>query len=344
VKLPADKITSQLKKGLAPVYFITGDETLLVGEAMDAIRAAARAQGFSERETYVADARFDWDGLRGGLDNMSLFAERKIIEVQLATGTPGREGSKAIIEYLGNPPADTLLLISAPKLDQRSSSTKWAKALEQQAVWVTVYSVQPDRLPGWLGQRMRQAGLEFEQAAVDILAARIEGNLLAAQQEISKLALLVPGQTVTADIVLKSVADGARFDIFQLADAAISQDVGRAVRVFYGLKREGTPAALVLWALIREVNTLLSLWTRIDQGETPGRAMQGLRVWQSRQTMFNRALRSHDARSIRQLATRSGVTDRVVKGVHHGKPWGALLELLLLIASPQQQMLVGFDQ
>ena len=343
MKLPADKINSQLKKGLAPVYFITGDETLLVGEAMDAIRAAARAQGFSERETHVADARFDWAGLRGGLNNLSLFAERKIVEVQLATGTPGREGSKAIIDYLDDPPPDTVLLISAPKLDKRSSATKWAKALEQHGVWVAVYAIPPDRLPGWLGQRMRKAGLEFEPAAVDALAVRIEGNLLAAQQEISKLALLAQGEPVTAETVIKSVADGARFDIFQLADAAINQDVGRAVRVFYGLRREGTPAPLVLWALIREINTLLSLWTRIDQGETPGRAMQSLRVWQSRQSMFNRALRNHNSASIRKLAARSGLTDRVVKGAHRGKPWDALLELLLLVVSPQRRALSGYD-
>jgi DNA polymerase-3 subunit delta len=341
VKLTADKISSQLKKGLAPVYFITGDETLLVGETMDAIRLAAREQGYSERETHVADAYFDWTGLRSGLNNLSLFAEKKLVEVQLQTGTPGRDGAKALTEYLEDSPADTTLVIQAPKIDKRGSATKWAKALQTSGIWVTVYSIPPERLAGWLAQRMTRAGLKFETEACEALAARVEGNLLAAQQEIDKLALLMRDQTITAEAVVKGVTDGARFDVFQLADAAISQNLGRALRVFYGLKREGTPAPLVLWALAREINTLISIWTRMDQGESLGRAMQSLRVWQSRQALFQRALRAHGESSIKRLAARTGLTDRVVKGMHTGRPWDALLELLLLLASPERPALVG---
>lgn len=348
VKLPADKITKALAKELAPVYFITGDEALLVGEAMDAVRAAARKQGYTERETYAADARFDWQSLRAGLDNLSLFSERKIIEVNLTTGTPGREGSKAIVEYLADPPEDTLLIISAPKLDKRSATTKWAKTLEAKGVWVTVYSVPPDRLPAWLAQRVRAAGLEFDQEAIEALAARVEGNLLAAQQEISKLALLAQDgeetRQITAEMVCRSTADGARFDVYQLADAAIGQDAARAIRVLYGLRKEGVAAPLVMWALAREVNTLLSVWVRVDQGESPGRAMQSLRVWQSRQSMLMRALRNHSEPTLRDLAARSSRTDRIVKGAGAGRPWDALLELLLHLASPQRPLLNGFGQ
>jgi DNA polymerase-3 subunit delta len=341
VKLTADKIASHLKKGLAPVYFITGDESLLVGETMDALRAAAREQGFTERETHAADARFDWSTLRDGLDNLSLFADKKLVEVQLATASPGREGAKALVAWLENPPADTVLLVQAPKIDKRGSATKWAQTIQSEGVWVTVYSVPPERLPGWLKQRFAQAGLQCEAGATEALAARVEGNLLAAQQEISKLALLMPGKTISAEVVVKGVTDGARFDVFQLGDAALGQDLGRSLRVFYGLRREGTPAPLVIWALAREISTLVSLWTRVDQGEAPGRALQSLRVWQNRQGFYQRALRAHDARTIEALARRCAITDRVVKGAHPGRPWEALLELVLLLASPQRPALVG---
>ena len=325
------------------VYFITGDEALLVGEAADAVRSAARAQGFTERETHVADAKFDWQALRAGLDNLSLFADKKLVEIRLQSGTPGREGSKALIDFLDHPPADTLLLISAPKVDKRSTTTKWAKAIEKQGVWVTVYTIPPDKLPSWLAHRMRAAGLAFDQEAVEVLASRVEGNLLAAQQEISKLALLADKHQVTADIVLKSVADGARFDVFQLADAAVGQDVRRAVRVLYGLRNEGTPAPLVLWALVRDANTLVSAWLRVQQGDPPARVMQELRIWRNRQGIFSRALRNHDAHSIRKLTAKSAGTDRVVKGARPGQPWEALLELSLLMASPKQANLNGYE-
>ncbi len=309
---------------------------------MDTIRAAARDQGFTERDTHVADARFDWQALRGGLDNLSLFAERKIVEVRLATGTPGREGSKAIIEYLNDPLPDTVLLISAPKVDKRTANAKWAKALDQQAVWVTVYPVPPERLQDWLGTRLRSAGLSFDAAALEALASRVEGNLLAAQQEISKLALLVPDMNVTADSISQSVADGARFDVFQLADAAVGQDVARAIRVLYGLRKEGVAAPLVLWALAREVNSLVAVWAKVDQGTPVGRAFQELRVWRSRQPLLTKALRSHNENSIRKLILRTGLTDRIVKGASPGQPWGALLELVLHMASPQQAVLNGY--
>jgi DNA polymerase-3 subunit delta len=341
VKLTADKIASHLKKGLAPVYFITGDESLLVGETMDAIRAAARDQGYTERETHAADARFDWSNVRNGLDNLSLFAEKKLVEVQLATASPGREGAKALVAWLHDSPPDTVLVVQAPKVDKRGSSTKWVQAIQTDGVWVTVYSVPPERLAGWLRQRFAQAGLDCEPGAAEALAARTEGNLLAAQQEISKLALLLPDKKVTAEVVVKGVTDGARFDVFQLGDAVLGQDLGRSLRVFYGLRREGTPPPLVLWALAREVSTLVSLWTQLDQGEAPGRAMQSLRVWQSRQGLYQRALRAHDANSMQALARRCALTDRIVKGAHPGKPWEALLELVLLIASPQRPALAG---
>ncbi|MEC9375693.1 MAG: DNA polymerase III subunit delta [Pseudomonadota bacterium] len=343
MKVSVDNINSQLNKELASVYFITGDENLLVGEVKDKIRSFARSQGFDERETHTVDAKFNWDELRQSLNNLSLFSARRIIELDLISGSPGRDGSKAIINHLDNPPPDTLLIISAPKLDRRASKAKWAQKIEKQGCWVSVYSISPERLSGWLSHRMKKNGLKFETSAIDALATLVEGNLLAADQEIKKLALLEHNKTLTEEIILRAVADGARFDIFQLADAAINQDSPRAIRVFYGLKREGTPAPLVLWALIREINTLISLWSLIDQGEKLDLAMQNLRIWDSRKSMFRCALKNHDESSIRLLSLRSTLTDRVIKGAHEGKPWDSLLELLLLLVSPKSKLLDGYN-
>lgn len=353
MKLTADKISSALNKSLSPVWFVSGDEPLLVGETIDAIRAAARSQGFDERESHTADTKFKWKELRAGLDNMSLFASRKIIEVRLATGKPGREGGAVIVDLVTAPPPDTLFIISAPRLDKATSNSKWARTLASGGVYVDVRSPSAEQLPGWLRNRLRAEGLECDDEALEMLALRVEGNLLAAQQEISRLALLVRSEDpakdkggklpITVDVVRQSVADGARFDVFQLADAAIGQDVTRAIRILYGLRNEGVAPALTLWALAREASTLVSLWTRVAAGTPPGRAMAEAKVWSSRQSLVARALQTHDESSIRRLAAKAGLTDRIVKGASPGLSWNALLELLLLIAQPQRSMLSGYE-
>ena len=334
MKLTADKIEAQLSKGLSPVYFVSGDEPLLAGEVTDTIRTEARRQGYEERESHSADARFKWSELLTGLGTLSLFASHKIVEIRLTTGKPGREGGAAIVELVANPPPDTLFIITSPRLDKRTAGTKWAKSLERGGIWVDIKPLSPAALPAWLEARMRRAGLECDAEAIEILAARVEGNLLAAQQEIGKLELLVDDGRVTGDIVRRSVADGARFDVFQLADAAVGQDVTRALRVLYGLRTEGIAPALVLWSLAREATALVSLWARVDQGTTPGIAMGEARIWRSRQPLFNRALNNHDERSVRQLSAKASLTDRIVKGASPGQPWNALLELVMCMARP----------
>lgn len=343
MKLTADKINAQLSKCLSPIYFISGDDPLLVSEVADAVRAEARRQGYDERETHSADARFDWVGLRAGLDNLSLFASRKIVEIQLMTGKPGREGGAAIVELVANPPPDTLFIITSPQIDKRTASAKWAQALERDAIWVVIRALTPAQLPGWLAGRMRTAGLSFDEEAIEILAARVEGNLLAAQQEISKLVLLAEGQQVTAEVVQRSVANGARFDVYKLADAAVGQDAARAIRILYGLRKEGIAPALTLWALVREVNLLVTLWSRVEQGTPPGRAMGEVRVWRNRQPLLSKALHNHDERSVRRLVAKAGLTDRIVKGASPGQPWNALLELVLCLAQPRQVRLAGYE-
>lgn len=331
MRITADKIASRLGKNLAPVWVVAGDEPLLVGEAVDLIRAAARDQGYEERESYSADARFDWEKLRASFDNLSLFATRKIVEIRLPTGKPGRQGGAAITDLVADLPADILFIFILPRIDKRTGASKWAQAL-QQGVWADVRDVAPEQLPAWISQRMQQAGLQAEPAAVELMAMRIEGNLMAAQQEISKLALLAEGERITPEMVQRSVADGARFDVFQLADAAVGQNVARAVRILYGLRKEGVAPALTLWALVREVNALVGVWAKVDQGAAPGRAMNEARIWRSRQPLYAQALRRHDEASMRNMLASASLADKIVKGARPGAPWGVLLELVLLVA------------
>jgi len=336
VKVFPDKLAAQLNKGLAPIYVIAGDEPLITGELADAVRAAARADGYDERESHVvANAnQFRWDDCFGGLDNLSLFASRRIFELRLPNGKPGREGGKAFTELAAQPPADTVFLIHLPRLDKRAKQAKWAAALERAGVWVDVYEPDPQELPGWLAARARAAGLTFEPDALAALAARTEGNLLAAQQELERLALLLPGQTIREDQVTGSVADGARFDVFQLAEAALNQDAKRALRVLLGLRREGTADALVLWALNREVMTLVSLWADVQSGTQLAGAFKKHRIWDRRQPPYRRALQAHDEATLRRLTKRAAETDRIVKGAAYGSPSGAMQELVMLLARP----------
>ena len=344
MKVSADKINAQLSKGLAPIYFISGDDPLQTGEVTDAIRAAARDQGYAERESYSADGNYDWSNILAGMDNMSLFSSCKIVEVRLTTGKPGRSGAAAIGEIVKDPPPDTLFIITAPKLDSGTAKSKWAKLLQAEAVCVTIYPLSAEQMPGWIAGRMRAAGLSFSDGAARLLAERTEGNLLAAKQEIDKLALLADGQKISEEIIAESVTDGSRYDIFQLAEAAIAGDVARASRILYGLRREGTAEPLVLWALGREASSLISVWSDMQQGLSASQAMDKSRIWRARQAAFGKALHSHTATSIHRLATKLGLIDRIVKGQLAGQSWNALLELTLAIARPGDLTLAGYEQ
>ena len=315
----------------------------MTGEQADAIRRAARDSGFAERESHaVTNAnQFDWRGCFGGLDNLSLFASRKIFELRIPNGKPGREGGAALTDMALNPAADTLYLIHLPKLDKRSKSAKWATSLEKAGIWIDVQEPEASQLPGWLSMRARHAGLTLEKEAAVALAARTEGNLLSAQQELDRLALLMPGATVTAAQITDSVADGARFDVFQLADAAVGQDVKRALRILFGLRREGTANALICWALTREASTLVNVWMELQTGNQAANAFRKCGVWNARQPAYNRALRAHSEDSVRRLAECASAADRTVKGARYGSAWGALLELVLRMAQPQNPVLVS---
>src|SRR6202163_417003 len=237
------------------MYLVSGDEPLLVGEAADAIRAAARAAGYADRTVFFIDRSFAWDELRHASQSLSLFAERRLFELRMPSGKPDK-GAQQLAELAAQPAPDVVCLIVADKLDKKTSDAPWVRAVEKHGIWVPVWPVETAALPGWLRARAKLLRVELEPAAAQLIVDRVEGNLLAAKQELEKLSLLADGEPIGAELVLRSVGDSARYDVFQLAEAAAAGDAARALRVLLGLKSEGVEPSLILWALVRYLRGL----------------------------------------------------------------------------------------
>jgi len=336
MRLRPDQLAAQLQKSLAPIYFLTGDEPLQMGEAADLIRSSAREQGHSEREVLEQGPGFDWDQLAGLADSLSLFGDRRILDLRLASAKVGNEGAKALLEFAQDPPPDTLLLMSAPKLERSQLNTKWVKALEQAGVLVQIWPLEGARLAPWIGQRLRRCGLAPEPGVVDILVERVEGNLLAAAQEIEKLLLLQGPGVVTVERMLEAVADSARFDVFGLLDTLLSGDVARGMRMLAGLKGEGVAEAVVLWAFAREIRTLAMLAGEIERGASAERAMAAARIWEKRKPLVRQGLRQSSFHW-QGLLVKCAQADRSIKGQDPNDPWRLLQDLAMGLAGVAQR-------
>jgi DNA polymerase-3 subunit delta len=322
LKLTLESLASHLDQRLLPAYLVSGDEPLLTGEAADAIRARARAAGFTEREVHFLERAADWDDVRASAGNLSLFGSRRLMELRLSTARPGTAGNGTLLTLLERSDPDTLLLILAPRLDRDAQAAQWVRALESHGGWVPVWPVEADKLAGWLRGRCRRLRLEIDEEALALLAERTEGNLLAAHQELEKLRLLAPGGAVTTDTVLASVADSARFDVFRLSEAVLEGEADRALRVLAGLRSEGTEQTLVLWALTK---ALRDLWGAASSAGG-GRARGG---WQRQAAALDKAVRRAPRLSFRALALRAARADRMIKGRLQGNAWD---EMALLAA------------
>ncbi len=334
MKLQLRQLATHLYDNLAPCYLVTGDEHLLVGEALDLIRDAARDRGFTARERHVAMAGFDWSELTIAAANLSLFAERRIVEVWLPTGKPGRAGGQALVDFVAGLSADVLLIVSAPKLDRSAAASKWAKALDKKGVSVPVWPVDVRELPGWIAERMRRAGLRPDRGAVRMIADRVEGNLLAASQEIEKLRLLLGPGDVSADDVSKAVANSSRYDVYKLADAALAGDAPRAHRILNGLHAEGLEPVIVIWALTRELRTLAKLADLVRQDVDLGNAMQKSGVWRNRQSLVRSCVSRHDRDRFYRLLKACRRADAMAKGQAAGDPWQLAADITLSLALP----------
>ena len=329
MKIQPAQLGAHLKKGLAPVYVLSGDEPLQMGELADEIRSAAKDSGYSNREIMEAGARFDWNSLAQEADSLSLFAEKKIIDLRIPGGKPGREGGAALAEYCQDIPPETLLLVTLPKLDRGQQNSKWFKALDQAGVTLQVWPVDAGRLSAWVRQRMQAAGLKPAPEVAEMLAEQVEGNLLAAKQEIEKLLLLYGPGPVSVEQLRGMIADSARFDVFSLVDAALSGNSKRCVRILAGLEAEGTPPPVVLWALSREIRNMNLMAGAMKQGASADQAISKAGVWNNRKGLVKQGLQRVPAHQWRQLLSGCQRADTAIKGASPDSPW-LLFEQLTL--------------
>lgn len=318
MKIYADKLPGHLQGELLPIYLVSGDEPLQQGESADRIRAAARAAGFTSREVLFVEPGFSWSQLGALGGSLSLFAERRLIELRMPTGKPGNEGTDALKAWAADPPPDTLLLVISGK---PSGQPAWVKALAKTGGHVQVWPLDAAQLPRWIDQRMRERDLQPERDAVRLLAGRVEGNLLAASQEIDKLAMLHSGGAVSLADVEASVADSARFNVFQLAETALEGKAARSVRMLEELRGEDTPPQLVLWALGRAIHEL---------GQPPRQAPN--RALAKQQARLSEARKRLSPRVRSELTLRLAHADRVLKGAARGDGWAELVNLCLGLA------------
>ncbi len=332
MKLRFEQLQQHLQQGLKPIYFLSGDEPLQLMEAADMIRQRAKADGFSERDLLHAESKFDWNELLASANAMSLFAERKIIDLRLPSGKPGDAGAKVMRAYAQKPSPDKLLLVSSGKLERSQTRSKWYQALEQAGAVLEIWPVDASQLPGWIERRLQNHQITITAPAASMLAEKVEGNLLAASQEIEKLKLLNPDKHLfDINEIEQSVTDSSRYTVFLLADAALAGGASRVTRILDGLQQEGLEAVIVLWGLSREIRTIVQINQHMATGASSGQAFSAAKVWDQRKPLVNKAIRRVPSRQWEQLLMRCGLIDRMIKGHEQGNPWNELLQLALLM-------------
>ena len=330
-------------KPLAPVYLVAGPERLRVLEAADGVRRAARAQGVAEREVHEADARdFDWNQLAASLAAPSLFSARRLLELRLPSGKPGKDGSEVLRQFCEAPPADVVLLVTADDWSRAHASGKWFEAVGRTGVVAVAWAIKPHELPEWIERRLRSHGLRAEREAVALLAERVEGNLLAAAQEIDKLALLAEGRVLDAATMADLVAQSARYDVFRLLESSLSGQPDAVLRMLAGLRAEGEQVAGLLPMVIRELQACCALARVQAAGGNLAAEFKARGIWDARQPPYRRALQRHAGpRRWERLLAETSRVDRMAKGRLEGDPWLALERLLLAVAAaPATRLLV----
>jgi DNA polymerase III subunit delta len=343
MQLRAEQLTAHLAKGLRPLYTVYGDEPLLAQEAGDAIRATARAAGYSERKVFTVGnaAHFDWSALIGAAQAMSLFAERQLIELRIPSGKPGKEGSEALQRYCEATGSDDVLtLIQLPKLDYQQQKSGWFTALDAAGVMLRVEAVERNALPAWIARRLAAQGQrvtdgEEGQRALAFFADRVEGNLLAAHQELQKLALLYAQDApLSFDQVEAAVLNVARYDVFKLGEAVLAGQVSRALKMLDGLQAEGEAAVLVHWTLAEDIRALKRVKDAMSDGRPLPMALREARVWGTKERLYERVLPALAEHQLAYLVEAASICDGIVKGLKHPEwpldAWAALKRLVLL--------------
>jgi DNA polymerase-3 subunit delta len=326
-----ERLSEQLARGLAPLYLIFGEEPLLVTEAADAIRARAKELGNAERAVFTADTTFDWGMLGAEAFNASLFSAHRLLDLRLQS-LPNEAGSRLLVQYAAEPPADCLLLVTAGKLDTQAQRSRWVQSIDQAGVVVPTRPLRATELPAWIRRRLKARGFRPTPEAVSLLAERVEGNLLAASQEIEKLCLLHRQGDLDAAALIDSVGDSARFSVYDLADAALERNVPKSVRVLERLRAEGTEPPLVLWALVREVRMLMQIVHDRKSGLPVEQSLARRQIWEQRRPRIRTALNGRPDGDFCRLLHQAAHCDRVIKGAESGDAWGELLALVAGLA------------
>lgn len=334
MRITSDQLAHNLQRGLGAFYLIFGDEALLALEAADLLRARARQAGFSERHLFIVDTGFDWKALLAEGNSLSLFAEKRILELRIPSGKPGKEGAEALQRYCARLPEDTLSLLCLPALDRQTQASKWFQAVEAAGVAVEARAVSREQLPRWLLGRLAAQGQQADAATLDFLASRVEGNLLAAHQEIQKLGLLFDAGMLALDDVKQSVLDVARYDAFTLGPAILSGDRVQFVRVLEGLRGEGVAPPLILWALTEEARALGRVLSLLESGVQLEQALRDARVWGARRNLMPQAVRRVNGAIIKRALHHASDIDRLIKGLGSGDAWDELLQLGLGLMRP----------
>lgn len=327
MQIKPDALSHQLKKSVQPLYTLFGNEPLLIAEASDLVRATAKQQNYNEREIFTVDHRFDWEELQRANNNLSLFSDRRIMDIRIPLGKPGREGGKAIEAYCQALPHDTITIITLPRIDKQGQSTKWFKALENAGVTIPFYPVERAQLPAWIEQRLLHQKQTAHTDALRFLADSVEGNLLAAHQEITKLALLYPSGQLSFEQIKDAVLEVARYDVFKLAEAMVAGNTVRYVHILEELEGEGAAPPLIIATLAEQIRSLLLIRKGLDTGKPMMQLMRDARVWGNKQRLMENAARRINKKSLTNALLHAAKIDRVSKGVAKGDTWDELLQL-----------------
>lgn len=327
MRISTEDLPQHLKRGLGSLYVIHGEALLLAIEAADAIRNAAREAGYTDRETIIAEQYFKWGELRNSAQSMSLFSSRKVIDLRIPSGKPGVEGAQALQDHCENLDPDTLTLISLPKLEGTAFKSKWFAALEQHGTIISADEVSLAALPAWIAGRLRRQGQSADADTLKFLADKVEGNLLAAYQEIQKLALLFPKGALSFDQVKDSVMDVARYDVFKLSEAMLTGDAERYARILEGLRAEGTATVLILWAIAEDIRALAKVSRAMQQSGNLANALRDARVWGAKQKLIERSVRRFTPTFAERALRQAALIDRLIKGLRQGDVWDELLQL-----------------
>ena len=333
MRLRSDQLNNHLQKSsLAPIYFVSGDEPLQKLECVDQIRMTARAQGYDERLVFNVDKSFDWHSINDASANLSLFASRRIIELRMNSPKPGKEGGKVLLEYAEQLNEDNLLIISSDKLDKAAQNNKWVKAVEKVGALIQVWPVNPAQLPGWIQNRLQSKQKRITLDAARLIALRVEGNLLAAQQEIDKLILLIEKDNIDTDDVIAAVADSSRYDVFDLIESAFLGKTNRTMHMLQGLRNEGTEPMALFGAWMWEFRRLCSIAHLYESGSNLEGLFKSYRIWDQKKRSMNAVLQRHSGQSFDRLLKFCATIDRTLKSSRREQAWDQFNTLLLAIA------------